>query len=209
LRETHIGIAPATVLGVSFSGELAYEIHVPNHSLHAAWLALRRAGETQGLRLFGSRAVDSMRLEKGFLHWKSDILTEFDPYETGLDRFVTPDKGDFVGRGALIKRHETGPRRRLVTLSVETKDAPAHPGASVRADGRIVGTVTSGDWGHRTGLNLAYAFVLPEVSSAENAVTVDSLGEPVPATVIPPGPYDPGFERIRSRPALSRASRFR
>jgi dimethylglycine dehydrogenase len=83
VRETHIGIAPATVLGVSFSGELAYEIHVPNESLHAAYVALRKAGEAYGMTLFGSRAVESMRMEKGFLHWKSDILTEFDPLKLG------------------------------------------------------------------------------------------------------------------------------
>ena len=101
VRETQIGIAPATVMGVSFSGELAYEIHIPNESLHAAYLALRKAGEPHGLQLFGSRAVESMRLEKGFLHWKADILTEFDPFETGLDRFVNLEKGDFVGKSAL------------------------------------------------------------------------------------------------------------
>ena len=68
-RECYIGFAPATVLGVSFSGELAYEIHVPNNQLYAAYLALRKAGEAHDMRLFGSRAIESMRLEKGFLHW--------------------------------------------------------------------------------------------------------------------------------------------
>ena len=198
VREAHIGIAPVTVLGVSFSGELAYEIHIPNESLHAAYAALRRAGEAHGLRLFGSRAVDSMRLEKGFLHWKSDILTEFDPFETGLDRFVKMENGDFVGKAALQKRQAAGPTRRLVTLVVDTKDAPAHPGASVRADTRIVGTVTSGDWGHRTGLNLAYAFVEPAFASQDTAVTIDVIGAPVAARVIAAGPYDPSYALMRS-----------
>jgi len=123
VRETFIGIAPATVLGISFSGELAYEIHVPNESLPAAYAALRKAGDPQDLRLFGSRAVESMRLEKGFLHWKSDILSEFDPFETGLDRFVDMNKPDFIGKSALAKRQKAGPQRKLVTLSVDTKDA--------------------------------------------------------------------------------------
>ncbi|MFQ6546591.1 GcvT family protein [Aestuariibius sp. 2305UL40-4] len=198
VREAYVGIAPATVLGVSFSGELAYEIHVPNESLHAAYAALRRAGEAHGLRLFGSRAVDSMRLEKGFLHWKADILTEFDPFETGLDRFVKLDKGDFVGREALMTRQDAGPTRKLVTLTINTRDAPAHPGASVRIGGRIVGTVTSGDWGHRTGLNLAYAFVDPAVAPEGSDVTVDILGDPISARVIPPAPYDPDHKRMRA-----------
>ena len=103
-RETFIGIAPATVMAVSCSGELAYEIHVPNASLYAAYLTLRRVGDAHGLRLFGSRAVESMRLEKGYLHWKSDILTEFDPFETSLDRFVRMDKPDFIGKAALAAR---------------------------------------------------------------------------------------------------------
>lgn len=88
VREAFIGFAPAVVMSVSFSGELAYEIHIPNAHLYAAYRAIRAAGEGHGLRLFGARAVESMRLEKGYLHWKSDLLTEFDPFETGLDRFV-------------------------------------------------------------------------------------------------------------------------
>jgi len=198
VREAHIGIAPATVLAVSFSGELAYEIHVPNESLYAAYLALRRAGEAHGLKLFGSRAVESMRLEKGYLHWKADILTEFDPFETGLERFVKIEKTEFVGKDALLQRMEAGPARRLVTLAIDTDDAPAHGGASVRVDGRIVGTVSSGGRGYRTRLNLAYAFVAPELAVPGSEMTVDIIGEPVAARVIESGPYDPGLARVRA-----------
>ncbi|MEO0912826.1 MAG: aminomethyltransferase family protein, partial [Pseudomonadota bacterium] len=198
VREAHIGIAPATVMAVSFSGELAYEIHVPNASLHAAYTALRTAGAAHGLRLFGSRAVDSMRLEKGFLHWKADILTEFDPFETGLERFVKPDKPDFVGKAALLERMESGPRRKLVTLAIETEAAPALGGASLRDAGRIIGTVTSGDWGHRTGLNLAYAFVDAGAAVPGREMTVDIIGARVPARVIEKGPYDPAHRRMRA-----------
>ncbi|GFE63802.1 GcvT family protein [Litoreibacter roseus] len=198
VREAHIGIAPATVLGVSFSGELAYELHIPNESLHAAYAALRRAGEAYGLSLFGSRAVESMRLEKGFLHWKADILTEFDPFETGLDRFVKMQKGDFVGKDALRKRIEAGPRKTMVTLALDCDHAPAHGGASVRGDGVIVGAVTSGDWGHRTGLNLAYAFVDPSFAEPHTRLSVDVIGKPIAARVIRPSPYDPSFDRMRA-----------
>ena len=139
-----------------------------------------------------------MRLEKGFLHWKADILTEFDPFETGLDRFVRLQKPDFVGKPALLARSETGPRRKLVTLVVDTNDAPAHAGASVRAGADIVGTVTSGDWGHRTGLNLAYAFIEPTLAATGTSLAVDILGRSVAATIIDSGPYDPSFARMRS-----------
>ncbi len=198
VRSCFIGIAPAVVMGVSFSGELAYEIHVPNNQLFAAFLALRKAGEAHGLRLFGARAVESMRLEKGFLHWKSDLLTEFDPYETGLERFVKLDKGDFIGKRALEARRAAGPRKRLVTLKIEGRDAPAHGGASVMLEGRVVGTVTSGDWGHRVGANLAYAYVAPELSEVGTEMEVDIIGRLVPALVIAPSPYDPEMARPRA-----------
>ncbi len=197
VRECFVGIAPATVMSVSFSGELAYEIHVPNASLYAAYLALENAGKAHGMRLFGARAVESMRMEKGFLHWKAELITEFDPFETGLDRFVKLDKGGFVGRDALVKRQADGPRQRLVTLQIDTNQAPAHPGASLMSGDRVVGTVTSGDWGHRTGLNLAYAFVDPSIATLGTQTEIDMCGKRIGATVIAPSPYDPDLSRAR------------
>lgn len=197
VRECFVGIAPATVMSVSFSGELAYEIHVPNNQLYAAYLALRHAGKKHGLRLFGARAVESMRLEKGYLHWKSDILTEFDPFETGLARFVKLDKPEFIGKEALAERFQAGPRKQLVTLDIAAEIAPAHGGASVVRDNQVVGSVTSGGWGHRCGKNLAYAFVLPQYSKTGTELSVDIIGSCVPAKVIPPSPYDPNLQRVR------------
>ncbi|MDX8348103.1 FAD-dependent oxidoreductase [Cognatiyoonia sp. IB215446] len=197
VRECFIGFAPATVMGVSFSGELAYEIHVLNASLYAAYLALRQAGEAHGLKLFGARAIESMRLEKGFLHWKADILTEFDPFETALERFVKRDKGDFVGKDALLRRHAEGACRKLVTLDVTSTREPAHDGASLMLEGKVVGTVTSGAWGHRVGMNLALAFVAPEFAAIGEVMELDLCGQMVPAAVIAPSPYDPGHALMR------------
>lgn len=198
VRECFIGFAPATVMGVSFSGELAFEIHVPNASLYAAYLALRKAGEAHGLKLFGARAVESMRMEKGFLHWKSDLITEFDPFETGLSRFVKLDKDEFIGKDALMKRQAKGPLKQLVTLKIDASHAPAHGGASLMQDNRVVGTVTSADWGHRVGINLAYAFVDPPLASLGSTVQLDMYGDLIAAEVIAPSPYDPKFDRMRS-----------
>ncbi|WP_306146796.1 MULTISPECIES: FAD-dependent oxidoreductase [unclassified Roseibium] len=197
VRETLIGYAPATVMGVSFSGELAYEIHIPNASLYAAYLALRDAGKAHDLRLFGARAVESMRMEKGFLHWKADLITEFDPFETGLDRFVKLDKHDFVGKDALIQRLKDGPRKKLVTLKIDATHAPAYGGASLMQGDTVVGTVTSGEWGHRSGLNLAYAFVDTALSGEGTVLDLDLLGDRVSAEIIAPSPYDPGHTRMR------------
>lgn len=193
VRAAEIGIAPATVTSVSFSGEQAFEIHVPNESLGAAWRALRDAGAN---KLFGSRAVESMRLEKSFLHWKADILTEFDPYETGLARFVR-EGGGYIGAEALKARATKGPTRCLVTIAIDGTVAPTHGGASVWRDGEVVGTVTSAAMGHRTRLNLALAFVRPDLNKPGTALTVDVVGSPVPCEVIPPSPFDPDFSRLR------------
>lgn len=197
IRECFIGFAPATVMAVSFSGELAYEIHIPNASLYAAYLALRKSGQAHGLQLFGARAVESMRLEKGFLHWKADIQTEFDPFETGLDRFVKFDKGEFIGKSALIARHQNGPIKRLVTLQINATHAPAHSGASLMLDGAVVGTVTSGEWGHRVGMNLAYAYVNADLAVIGGKMVLDLCGELIDACVIASSPYDPNHSLMR------------
>ncbi|SDX33780.1 GcvT family protein [Litoreibacter albidus] len=198
VRECFIGFAPATVMGVSFSGELAYEIHVPNASLYAVYLTLRQAGEAYDMKLFGARAVDTMRMEKGFLHWKADLITEFDPFETGLSRFVKIDKGDFNGKDALIRRQAEGATKQLVTLKINATHAPAHGGASVMQDGNVVGTVTSAEWGHRLGINLAYAFIDPMLATVGTVVELDMYGDLIAAEVIAPSPYDPTFARMRS-----------
>ncbi|WP_146591689.1 GcvT family protein [Puniceibacterium confluentis] len=198
VRECFVGFARAVVMGVSFSGELAYEIHLPNASLYAAYLALREAGRAHGLKLFGARAIDSMRMEKGFLHWKADLITEFDPFETGLSRFVKLETQDFIGKAALLKRQAAGPQSKLVTLRIETDHAPAHPGASLVQGNTVVGTITSGDYGHRVGMNLAYAFVKPDFAAVGSTLQLDLCGEHIAAHIIEPSPYDPRFERMRA-----------
>ncbi len=194
VRECFIGYAPAVVMGVSFSGELAYEIHVPNASLYNAYLALRDAGDEFGLKLFGARAVDSMRMEKGFLHWKADLITEFSPFETGLDRFVKMSK-DFVGKPAL-EQHTA--QKQLVMLTLDRADYPAYGGASVDLNGRVIGTVTSGDWGHRVGQNIAYAFVDQSALPKINQATIDLCGHAVGIQRVDEALYDPSGERMRS-----------
>ena len=185
-------------MSVSFSGELAYEIHVPNESLYAAYLTLRKAGHEFGLKLFGARAVESMRIEKRYLHWKADLLTEFDPFETGLDRFVKMDKPNFVGKAALERRFDAEPRRKLVTLTLDTDRAPAHPGSSAMMHGKVIGTVTSGAWGHRVGMNLAYAFVETDFAAIGTTFELDMCGALVRAEVIDSSPYDPGNNLVRA-----------
>ena len=197
-REAFIGIVPAVVLSVSFSGELAYELHVPNEQLQAAYFALREAGEKFGMRLFGARAIDSMRMEKGYLHWKAELLTEFDPFETGLAHLVDLEKENFIGRQALLERRGRGARKQLAMLEIDSADAPAYGGASVLAQGHVVGTATSGAWGHRVEKNLAYAFLDSRFSALGYNLELDLLGNIIPARVIPAVSYDPERQRTRS-----------
>ena len=199
VREAYIGIAQAVVMSVSFSGELAYEIHVPNSQLYAAYLALKSAGEAHGMTMFGSHAVESMRLEKGYRHWKADLLTEFDPLESTLDRFVILDKPDFIGKDALLQHQKDGPRRKFITMIVDCKHAPAHGGSSIlTADGTCIGTITSGGWGYRIGKNIAMGFVDVGYEAIDSKLQVDVMGEPVPAIVVDPDLYDPKYELVRS-----------
>ncbi len=196
VREAFVGFVPAVVMAVSFSGELAYEIHVPNAQLYAAYLALRKAGAAEDMVMFGSMAVEAMRMEKGYLHWKAELITEFNPFEAGLERFVKMDK-DFIGKAALQEMLTAGPRKQLLMLEIEATHAPSHGGASVRMDGRVVGTVTSAEWGHRVGKNLAFAYVDPEYENEGTELSVDVIGLPCPARVIQRCQYDPKNALVR------------
>ena len=193
VRKIMIGQAPVIAMSVSFSGELAFELHVPNQSLLLVHNLLMQAGEEHKIGHFGLRAVESMRLEKGYLHWKADIITEFNPFETGLARFVKMEK-NFIGKPALEEMVATGPRRNLLCLDVASKTAPAHPGDSILHNGKPVGTVTSAGWGYRTGKNLAYAFV---DAGIEDDLSVLMLGKEVAVEKCPMGIYDPSHQNVR------------
>ncbi|WP_299392555.1 FAD-dependent oxidoreductase [Pelagibius sp.] len=196
VRPVRIGHAEAVAMAVSFSGELAWELHIPNAQVLPAFEALWLEGERFGLRPFGLYATESMRLEKGFRHWKADLITEFNPLECGLDRFVRWDKG-FVGKAGLEAMRAAGPRRCFVTLTLETSRAPAQPGDSILRDGAVVGTVTSAGWGHRVGRNIALGFVDPSYAEEGCGLTVEVIGEPVAAVVSASCLYDPDFTRVR------------
>lgn len=193
VKTVHIGQVPVVAMSVSFSGELAYELHVPNASLLLVHNLIMSAGTEQDIGYFGMRAVESMRLEKGYLHWKADIITEFNPFETGLDRFVKMDK-NFIGKDALVKMQSEGNRRKLVCLDLASKTTPAHSGDSVMHDGEVVGTITSSEWGHRVDKNLAYAFVEP---NADTKLSVLMLGAEVPASICNMGLYDVENSNVR------------
>ncbi|MDE0530034.1 MAG: FAD-dependent oxidoreductase [Albidovulum sp.] len=185
----------AIVYSLSYSGEVAYEIHSPSTSHREIWRILKEAGEFRRLRPFGLYATESMRIEKSYRHWKSDLITEFNPVESRLERFIDFNK-DFVGRRALERMVEDGPRRLFAMLEIDCANAPAQPGSSIDRDGRAIGAVTSADFGFRTGKNLAMGFVNPECAAVGMMLETPILGIPRTARVVPFCPYDPDNSRL-------------
>ncbi len=203
VREVHVAHFAITAMSVSFSGELAWELHVPNERLIGCYRTLVAAGAKVGLGPFGNHAMESMRVEKGFRHWKSDLTTEFDPLESRLTRFIQWDK-PFIGREPLIRKRDEGPRRLLAVLEVDSRDAPAHPGDSVVAGDRVVGTISSAAFGHRVGKNLAMAFLESAQAAVGHRLAVEILGQPVDAVVCDECQYDAGFSRLKAWTSRSR-----
>jgi len=175
-------------MAVSFSGEQAWELHVPNALLVATYDALCSAGA----KPFGLYATESMRLEKGYRHWKADLITEFNPVESGLERFVA-DK-EFLGKSGMAKQ---AVRRRLVSLELTSDEFPAHPGDSILSGTEVIGTVTSAGWGHRTAKNIAMGFVNPENAQGDGGLSVWTSHGTIAATVCEPCLYDPDNALLR------------
>ncbi len=197
-RSMFIGHAEVIAMSVSFSGELAYELHIPNEQLYLVWTILNEAGQAFESGYFGLYATESMRLEKGYRHWKADLIVEHNPMESRLERFVNLDKEDFIGKQALLEQIDRGPRKLFVSMTVDCEIAPAHSGDPVFAGDNQVGSVTSGGYGFRTGKNIAYAFVDPDQAETGNQLSIGILGERFSALVIEPILYDPANELVRS-----------
>ncbi len=193
-----IGHAEVYAMNVSYSGELAYELHVPNEQLYLVWQQLVAAGVDFDLGYFGLYATESMRLEKGYLHWKADIIYEQNPLEARLDRFVKLDKPDFIGKQALLEQIERGPRKLLVSMVVDCDIASAHGGDPVFAGSTQVGSVTSAGYGHRVGKNIAYAYVEPASAPVGTTLSIGILGQPYDAVVVEPALYDAAYARVRA-----------
>ena len=184
-----VGHVEAKIMAVSFSGEQAFEVHIPNIQLHAAYLALTNAGEAFGLTHFGMYAIESMRMEKGYGHWKGDFITEFNPMEAGVSRFVDLSK-DFPGKAGLERQIALGNRRERVLIEIDSDSAPANAGETVFDGETPVGTITSAAWGYRTDKNLAMAYVDPANADVGTNLSVLLIGKRIAATVVESCIYD-------------------
>ncbi len=197
VQEVFIGHSSVLAMAVSFSGELAYELHIENAYLFQVWQQLMQAGQQYDLKQFGLYATESMRLEKGYMHWKADLIVEHNPVEAGLSRFVASDKADYVGNQGLEKQVAKGLRKTFVVMQIDCGIAPAHSGDPVFLDQQQCGTITSAGYGHRVNKNIAFAYVEPAAASQGQVLQVGILGERYTAEVTPRCLYDPENKLVK------------
>ena len=196
-REIEVAGIPLRALRVSYVGELGWELHHPMERMEALYDAVMAAGGEFGVANFGLYAVNSLRMEKGYKGWGSELTTELTPIEGGLDRFVDMDS-PFIGREAVVERTRKGVDTRLVYLSVDAVDADAHGNEPVYAGERVVGLTTSGAYGYAVEQSIAFAFVEPDLAGPGTELEVAILGRRCAARVLEQPLYDPANRRLRA-----------
>ncbi|MDE0521108.1 MAG: FAD-dependent oxidoreductase [Boseongicola sp.] len=193
-----VGLASARVARISVAGELGYEINCRFGDHVMLRRMLLEAGKATRLREYGFNAMLSLRLEKSFGIWSAEFRQDYTPGETGMDRWIAWDKGDFIGRAAAVaERDGNGPNRKVVTLEVDATDADASGYEPVWQDGNLVGFVTSGGYGHTVGKSLAMAMINREAAMEGAELSVHVVGAERAARVIPPSPHDPDGKAMR------------
>jgi 4-methylaminobutanoate oxidase (formaldehyde-forming) len=198
-KQISVGHVPVFAQRITFVGELGWELYCGAEFGRALWDLLWETGRPEGMVAGGYSAIDSMRLEKGYRVWGTDITPETTPYEAGLGFAVQLDKaGGFIGRDALLDQQEgDGPARRLRCLVLDEPNSIAFGDEPVRVDGDVVGRVTSGGFGHRVGKSIAFAYIPAQVEVGTR-VEVGVFGRWVGADVVKDPIYDPKMERVRS-----------
>ena len=186
-------------LRVNYVGELGWELHVAVEQAGKLYDALVEAGGDHGLADVGQYAVGSLRLEKGYRAWKTDFDLDVTPLEGGLSRFIDLDKGDFVGREALLAQRDAGVKTGFVQMLLDDADpCEAMFGAPILSDGAVVGMVTSGGYGHRLKRSIALGLVNTELTAPGTVLSIDVLGVMRQAEVVTEPAWDPKNERLRS-----------
>ena len=200
----HIDFAYARPLALrmSYVGELGWELYIPAEFSTGVFDALMDEGEKVGLRLVGLHAVDSLRLEKGYRHWGTDITPDDTPYEAGLGFAVKLAKGDFIGREALIRQKETGLTRKLIMFTLDDPEPILHHDEPIYRDGELVSSITHGAYAHLLGGAMGMGYLENAegvgnewVLGARYEIRVD--GKLISATAHLKAPYDPLAKRVR------------
>ncbi len=196
-QQLAVGSVPCLALRVTYVGELGWELYCPAEFGLRLWDTLWEAGHGKDLVAGGYKAVDSLRLEKGYRVWGSDIGPESDPYQSGLGSFVKLDKGEFIGRSALLKKRETPAPTKLACLVLDDPRSVALGSEPVRIGGKVAGRVTSGGYGYTVGRSIAYAYV-PASAAIGTPVEVEIFGTWVASEITKDPLYDPSGTKVRS-----------
>ena len=196
-REIEVGLVPAVVCRVSYTGDLGYEIYADAEHQIALYQALAAAGDAHGMKPFGMQAMMSLRIEKSFGAWMREYRPEYTPAETGLDRFVDLRKNDFVGRDAAMRERDAPPGRRLCTFVVDARDADVWADEPIFAGDDVVGFVTSGGYAHYSAQSVALGFVPADMIRDGAEFTIEILGDRRAARLVREPVLDPRGERMR------------
>ncbi|MEX4009403.1 GcvT family protein [Neoaquamicrobium sediminum] len=198
IRRMDIGMAPCLVGRVSYTGDLGYEIWMaPEYQRHV-FERLMSAGEEFSIGLFGSRALNALRLEKNYGSWAREYRPIYGPLEAGLDRFVAYGKeADFVGKAAALAEREQGGQLRLRSFVVDAVDADVIGDEAIWFEGAVRGWVTSGGYAHHSRKSVAMGYVPREIADAETGFEIELLGRRLPARIQAVPMFDANFERMR------------
>ena len=199
LQEMTVGFAPGVrALRVNFVGSLGWELHHPIEYQNHLYDALMEAGKEFDIGLAGMRAMDSLRLEKSYRLWGTDLNAENSALEAGLNRFVRLNKGDFTGRDALVRQQEEGVPNTYCTIEIDADDADPFGNEPVFMDGEVVGRGTAGGYGHYVGKSLMLGYVKSDFAEVGRACEVRVLDQRRPARIIAESPYDPENAALRA-----------
>ena len=198
-KQINVGYAPVNAMRVNFVGELGWELHHPMEYQNHIFDKLMESGKDLGLKPYGIRAMNSLRVEKSYKLVGTELSIEYSPYESGLDRFIHPNKGNFIGLEALNKWREKGFQNKLVTLEVHNiTDADVLGNNPIYQNGKVVGRATGGDFGFRLSKSIALGMVKPELATTGQKLKIDILGKIHDATILDESPYDPENKLLRS-----------
>lgn len=196
-QDVVVGAAPVRAVRIGFVGELGWELHVPTEFGAHVYSVLRQAGEAYAIRDVGYRAIDSLRLEKGYLYWSADISPDYTPVEAGLGfRVHLKAGGDFIGRDALEKQKTDGPTRKLCTF-VTASRLPVFGGETILHEGRPVSLATSAGFGHTVGKTVVFGY-LDAALWDRSAFEMEVFGDRHPVERVDGPLYDRQNERLKS-----------
>jgi glycine cleavage system T protein len=194
-----VGDVPALASRVTYVGELGWEFYCPMEYALRLWDTLWDAGQPEGMVAAGYKAIDSLRLEKGYRYWSSEISPDYSPLEAGLAFAVKFNKKDFIGKDALLKQKEAGLTRKLCCMTLSDGRIIALGKEPIRSkDGKIIGWVAAGGYGYSVEKSIIYAYLPVEYAAVGTELDVEFLGEQVGATVVQAPLWDPKGERIRA-----------